>query len=191
MIEQLWSTPFMKTRMDENLVETITEKIFLNYNLRDPNKIVSNFNGNIFDDESAEIINLEKFMYKMFDSFLHETLNKKMSDWKSYKFYGWLTSSNKGYSLSHHNHKGSQLSAVLYFLCETDINGGKVIFTDPRSNANRGFDNQFNQWFEPLIITPKTGDVVIFPSYLYHFVETYDGNIRLAMPIDCFLYTNE
>jgi hypothetical protein len=47
------------------------------------------------------------------------------------------------------------------------------------------------KWFKPLKLNPKTGDIVVFPSYLYHHVQTYNSNIRLALPVDLFLFNSQ
>ena len=133
----------------------------------------------------------QKVALPLFDNFLKDSLGKDISCWKDFKLKGWLTGTGKNYSSIPHNHKGASLSAVFYIFCEEIDRGGEIYFTDPRQNSNRGYDNQFSSWFESLSFTPKSGDVVIFPSFLYHYVATYRGNIRIAMPVDLFLYTNE
>jgi len=75
-------------------------------------------------------------------------------------------------------------------MCNAQDKGGEIIFTDPRQNANRGYDNCFQEWFKPLKITPTCGDIVVFPSYLYHYVTTYQSNIRIALPVDLFLFNS-
>jgi hypothetical protein len=87
-----------------------------------------------------------------------------------------------------HNHSGSYLSAVFYLLCEENDKGGEIVLQDPRFNANRGYKEEYNNWFNNEIMTPKTGQFIIFPSFLYHTVKTFYGKIRLAMPVDLILY---
>jgi hypothetical protein len=103
---------------------------------------------------------------------------------------GWLAGTGNDYSLNYHNHRGAQISAVFYLLCEDHNKGGNIAFTDPRQNANRGYDENFTPWFNDEILKVKSGDIVVFPSFLYHFVSTYRGSMRLAMPVDLFLHTN-
>ena len=91
--------------------------------------------------------------------------------------------------MPYHNHRGSQLSLVYYVLSEK-TETGSIHFTDPRHNANRGYDMKFLPWFEGLKLTVETGDLVVFPSFLYHYVSTYLGNVRIAIPVDLFLFDN-
>lgn len=130
-------------------------------------------------------------VYPAFNTFLRHTLDKSIEeDWRGHKVHGWIAGHGNGYSLNHHNHRGSQLSAVFYLMCDAQDKGGQIVFTDPRQNANRGYDTTFQTWFKPLEITPTNGDIVVFPSYLYHFVTTYQSNIRIALPVDLFLFNS-
>jgi hypothetical protein len=115
-------------------------------------------------------------------------VGKEISDWRNHKIHGWLAGSGTNYSMPYHNHRNAQLSAVFYLLCDDQRDGGTIYFTDPRQNANRAYDKEFFPWFADLKLTPKSGDAVVFPSFLYHYVTTYQGFMRLAMPVDLFLY---
>lgn len=190
MIQNLWPTPFLKTRMSD---ETRSE--LLNYLLTTKdifNSSGESNNTNILDDDCELIQNFNhNVVLPVFDSFLKESLDKSLSCWKAHSLKSWLTGPGKNYVSNYHNHKGSAISAIFYLMCEEVDVGGEIYFTDPRQNSNRGYDNQFSEWFDHHSFTPKSGDIVVFPSFLYHFVATYRGNIRIAMPVDLFLYTNE
>jgi hypothetical protein len=58
---------------------------------------------------------------------------------------------------------------------------------DPRANANRGYKDQFKSMFSNETYLPKSGEYLIFPSYLYHHTISFTGNMRIAMPVDLFL----
>lgn len=190
MIENLWSTPFSQSRMSDEVKDLFLNKIFTEYDLQTP---PSDFGQtNILDSDSEEIVRFKtEVVYPAFNSFLRNTLGKEISDWGSHKLHGWVTGTGKDYSLNFHNHRGAQLSAVFYLLCEEQDKGGMITFTDPRMNANRGYDESFLKWFEHKAIIPKSGDIVVFPSFLYHYVTTYQSNIRVAVPVDLFLRTNK
>lgn len=184
----LWSTPFLITHSNDEVRERFVNYLLQEYDTFNPptdlNKI------NILHDQSPEVQDfVSKVIKPSFEQFLNDSLGLSFSDWKGYKLNGWITGSGRSYSLQHHNHAGSQVSAVFYLLTDTVDDGGAITFTDPRQNANRGYDSKFSTWFNPLKIQPKGGDIVVFPSYLYHFVETYQSNLRLALPVDLFLFT--
>jgi len=185
----LWSTPVLITKSDTEVRERFVNYLLQEYDIFNPPTDINKIN--ILEDKSEEVQNfVNKVIKPAFEEFLKSSLNLSLDNWKGYRLNGWLTGSGKNYSMSQHNHAGAQISSVFYLLCEDLNNGGKIVFTDPRQNANRGFDSKFLNWFAPLEITPKSGDVVVFPSYLYHFVETYQNNLRLALPVDCFLFAD-
>lgn len=188
MIENLWSTPFLQCKMPEDSRERILNHIFSEYDLKRP---PSDFGSiNILDDSFAKEFKNEVIV-PAFNSFINQSIGKDLKDWDSFKMHGWITGTGKDYSLNFHNHRGAQLSAVFYLLCEEQNEGGVITFTDPRMNANRGYDSSFLPWFQHKVITPRSGDIVVFPSFLYHFVTTYQSNIRIAMPVDMYLFTNK
>lgn len=82
----------------------------------------------------------------------------------------------------YHNHKGSMLTGIIYI----DIPGGDIELHDPRSNANRRMGKVAKSGhFDPITLSPKTGDVVIFPSYVYHVgTPNMHPCPRLLMPFD-------
>ena len=189
MISNLWPTPFYKSKMEDKYREGFLNHILLKYNLQAP---PSDFGSvNILEDDAEEVSMFKQHViYPAFNKFLEETLGKQINDWESHKLHGWITGSGKDYSINYHNHRGSQISAVFYLLCQEEL-GGKITFTDPRLNSNRGYDESFLPWFNHHELVPHSGDMVVFPSFLYHFVSTYQGNIRLAIPVDLFLRTNK
>lgn len=188
MIEQLWATPFMKETAPKDLLEEVTATILAEYDTQNTSGEFGSFNILDLDNEVIQRFKKE-VVYPTFDKFLKETVGKGIDGWSGHRMKGWVASYPHGSSLAYHNHRGSQISAVFYLLCEERERGGAITFTDPRQNANRGYDESFLPWFEHLSLTPKTGDIAVFPSFLYHHVATYQGNIRIAMPVDLFLYS--
>ena len=189
MLNKLWSTPVLQSKMDDGIKDALIQKLLVDYDIFNPPGDINKIN--LLEDKCKEIQDFKKTqVVPVFDEFLKLSLDKSLNDWKGYSLNGWLAGSGNDYSMRLHNHSGSQLSAVFYLMCEDLDHGGHITFTDPRHNANRGYDESFNEWFTPLIITPKSGDILVFPSYLYHQVSTYKSNLRLAIPVDIFLYTD-
>lgn len=189
MIQNLWSTPFLQTKMGNDICDRMVQTLLQEYDL---SNAPSDFGSINILDNPHEVIQEFKniIVYPAFNTFLNTTLNKNIDDWRGHKTHGWIAGHGNGYSLTHHNHRGSQLSAVFYMMCDSNDKGGQIVFTDPRQNANRGYDTPFQEWFKPLEIIPQSGDMVVFPSYLYHYVTTYQSNIRIALPVDLFLFNS-
>jgi hypothetical protein len=82
-----------------------------------------------------------------------------------------------------HQHQGSLISGVFYVYC----NSGDLRLHDPRVNAQRGYPNELQSYFKPKVLQPKTGDLVLFPSFLQHEVSNNKSNEpRVIMPFDVF-----
>lgn len=189
MIEHLWATPINRGTMPEDIVQKLSTRILLDYDMTTPPTEIGR--QNILQNNSPEFKEFkEKVVYPAFNELLTETLGRTIDSWGDHTILGWLTGSGAGYNINYHNHKGSQLTAVFYIICD-ETAGGEITFTDPRQNANRGYDLSFTPWFKDLRFAPKSGDFIVFPSYLYHFVETYKSNVRVAIPVDLFLRTNK
>jgi hypothetical protein len=189
-INHYWPTPILKdTIADRKLLENITNYTLIKYG--ENNKILSSdTDKNLLDDPYYNEFK-NKIVIPCFNKFLKQNLNIDLNTCV-YKLKSWLTGYGINYAMSKHNHAGSQLSAVFYLLAEEKTSGGSLIIQDPRFNANRGYESEkFGKWFECLKFTPKTGDVLIFPSFVYHSVDVYYGKLRLAMPVDLFLYNDD
>lgn len=87
--------------------------------------------------------------------------------------------------LPYHNHE-SILTGVLYL----QVPEAEVHFHDPRGNANRGYPSQFDDigFFDTIKVLPVAGDIVIFPSYLFHSVMTnMSRHPRVVVPFDTYV----
>ena len=184
----LYPTPVQYSIMEnDDIRQQVVDALMINVDLAEPTK-------EKFGDKNLLDLNLPELdrwvdheVYPAFDQYLVATTGRHISDFKGYKFKSWLTRTQGNYHLILHNHSGSHYSGVFYLLSEESKQGGQLVFSDPRSNANRGYSFGKEQ-FDYTRIQPRTGDVYIFPSYLYHFVMPYTGTLRLCMPVDLFLY---
>jgi len=121
----------------------------------------------------------------VFDDYLKESLNLGLNNWK-HKIQSWVNLyENNG--MEYHTHHGSQISAVYYLMNE---GGGEITFHDPRHFAARGYDMKFRKLFEPLVHNPMAGEIIVFPSYLYHTVRPAKGK-RISIPFDLFLFDDD
>lgn len=183
IIENLWPTQVAKGKFN---MPGLAEHILTEYDLQSPPSDVGGYN--IMDDGSDVIIDFEEMVYQKFDEYLKKTIGKKITDYRQYEMKGWITGHGKDYSMTIHNHSGAHLSAVFYVLAEDRSSGGDIVFSDPRSNANRGYDEWFDPMFGRYHHQPETGDFMIFPSFTYHHVNPYYSSLRICVPVDLYLY---
>lgn len=147
---------------------------------------------NLFDDKD-----LDERLLKFRDEVVESAFRKYALDVWGYPFWekhqyslkAWTAGLRTGYSHSFHHHSDAHLSGGFYL--EVDGSGGELVFHDPRFNFSRGYGFlEGNTDFSPEVIRPCSGDFFIFPSSLYHQVESFKGTIRLALIVDLFVHDN-
>jgi hypothetical protein len=188
MIENLFATPVMFGKLDSSVMSLAVEELLTKGNFSSSGDVS---NINLVNDPTLPEFNkfFTQHVLPQFRYFVTNTFNFDL-DTNKFKFKAWSVNGASNYSLGFHNHSGSQLSAVFYLFAEqTDCVGGKFKFHDPRFNANRGLTEPFISKHKDVEVNPTTGDFLIFPSYLYHSVTTFYGNLRLIVPVDMYSIT--
>jgi uncharacterized protein (TIGR02466 family) len=125
---------------------------------------------------------LYKLATSIFDNYIQATLPETIDSW-DYKIDGWINCYQQN-EMEYHTHSGAALSTVIYLM--NDADGGEITFYDPRHFAARGYDMRFRPLFDPISYKPKTGEVITFPSYLYHAVKPTKG-FRISAAFDLYL----
>ena len=79
-----------------------------------------------------------------------------------------------------HCHPGAFLSATYYVKVPTDMDGGSIVFRDPRGPAvamyeTPGIDLPWVGAGMGIPFSPATGHLLLFPAWLEHRVESFDG----------------
>ena len=96
----------------------------------------------------------------------------------------WFTKTHKGEQSPMHDHKNCVFSAVYYY-GDYDDKVGNLIFKNPIVNLtsyrlNVGKSNKFNTY--DIEITPQSGSLLIFPSYVSHKIDVHKSDIpRLSL----------
>ncbi len=185
-MNQLWPTPVYLGKIeDSDLLERLLQSMFLNVDLNAPTSDFQNFD--ILKDGPEEFREFrESVVYPAFTEYM-KTLGYDINEFDDVSIRSWITGVRNGYMIPVHNHSGASFSAVFYLLCENDNEGGELLMVDPRTNANRGYKDQFKDWFANKKFLPKSGEFIIFPSYLYHHTLPFTGKMRIAMPVDLYL----
>jgi len=133
---------------------------------------------------------------KKFSSIIKNFLKKIFTDemgWKynpdKAKIIGmWSIINKKGSFNIQHNHPNAYLSAAYYV--KVPENSGNIKFFDPKEQKNIRYPKIKNYTDISAVITeitPKEGDLLIFPSYLYHSVGenlSEDDRIIISFNVD-------
>ena len=89
----------------------------------------------------------------------------------------WLNVNRENHSNKTHTHAGSDLSVTYY--CEVPTNSGGIVFENPvlHQRTTMIWYEKHDMWNSELIqLAPRKYDLIIFPSYLPHFVEQNKSN---------------
>ena len=185
-MNELWPTPVYKGEIeDKALLERLLQSTFVNVDLDKPSSDFQSFD--ILSDGPTEFVEFrDEVVYPAFTDYM-DTLGYDINDFDDAHVRSWITGVRNGYMIPIHNHSGASFSAVFYLLCESMNEGGELVMVDPRTNANRGYKDQFKPMFANKTYLPKSGEFIIFPSYLYHHTIAFTGNMRIAMPVDLYL----
>lgn len=93
----------------------------------------------------------------------------------------------EGEGLFPHYHPGSCISAIVY---PQDSKSGLNMF-DPRGHACRGYPKEIrDKFFAVHRISPKAGDIFIFPSYMQHSVSYVQEDVRMSILHEYYLREN-
>jgi hypothetical protein len=182
---ELWPTTILVSEVeDKTLLNSVTSEVLANH-VSKPSNELQHFD--LLNEGGEDLLQFKiRVVEPMFDQYLRKVFNVKLSQCHDHFFKSWLTGPNSGYSIGAHNHSGAAVSAVFYLLCEEQNQGGELVLMDPRMNANRGYPIPMKTPFADAYYAPKTGQVAIFPSFVYHHAMLFRGRLRIAMPVDFF-----
>ena len=182
-VNNLWATPIYKTRIDQKLCDDMLNLLMTEVDMDD--YLLGG--KNLLTVNSTVIKQFRNEVHSIFSYYFKNVLDKNLETYNaSYK--AWVTGKPGKYSMQSHNHSGSPFISVFYIYAddEKDV-GGELILNDPRTNANRGYSEDFQKIFQSIKHKPITGDVLVFPGYVYHAVNPFMSNLRVAIPVDLFL----
>jgi len=97
-----------------------------------------------------------------------------------FRLRGWINVNRPGDHNRLHCHPGSFLSATYYVRVPDDMKAGNIIFRDPRGPAVAMYEtpNIELPWVGDGVgvpFKPATGLLLLFPSWLEHSVEPFEG----------------
>lgn len=189
MIENVFPTPIYRKSLSKDILLGL--KSFVKNNTLLPTHNLGNSTkGGFQSDErlltssDPSILSLKKAIYACISEYfpayhLAQTHQTYQDQRMEFELWGWLTMLQMGGFNSPHIHPRSTISGVFYIQTPEEIlrnevgdYSGWLGFIDPRSHSQIWpLKGQVNHYFIP----PEPGSLVLFPSYLSHFVPPYQG----------------
>ena len=197
-ISTFFATPFYRANEEDGVLAADITRCCLDMQSKEfekpdppqgriPGVFESNFN--FLDQSEDRIQDLRLLIQKHLVSFLAVINDSTPEDIASYRmgYHSWFHITTKGGYFRAHTHPLASWS-VVYCASRGDDephqphNMGDIVFYDPRGNAsmfldptNRSMRRELS--FNSFKITPRSGDLMIFPSFITHFVEPYQGEL--------------
>lgn len=179
--EALWPTYIGNHDLSEkcDLDQAVTECLMVSNVLQDKNNLPLEEWG------TPELYRIhEELIMPLFYQYLEECYQFKP---EGVSVANWIFGGNDGDGLEPHIHAGSHFTAVFY----PNAGSGSIVFVDPRYSAQRGFPRGIlESHFAKRQINPKSGQLLIMPSFLQHYV-TRCSDLRLSFVNDIILTTKD
>ena len=184
----MFSIPLIHCELDEDTSELrqCTDYV-LNTNQVDVDEYKTFEKSGLKETFDFEFRVLEQFpkMKQMFTHISNRLIKEGLNyDNKLEISSSWFTKTHKGEQSPMHDHKNCVFSAVYYY-GDYDDKVGNLIFKNPIVNLtsyrlNVGKSNKFNTY--DIEITPQSGSLLIFPSYVSHKIDVHKSEIpRLSL----------
>ena len=184
----MFSIPLIHCELDEDTSELrqCTDYV-LNTNQVDVDEYKTFEKSGLKETIDFEFRVLEQFpkMKQMFTHISNRLIKEGLNyDNKLEISSSWFTKTHKGESSPMHDHKNCVFSAVYYY-GDYDDKVANLIFKNPIVNLtsyrlNVGKSNKFNTY--DIEITPQSGSLLIFPSYVSHKIDVHKSDIpRLSL----------
>lgn len=134
--------------------------------------------GNLFAAEHRQFPALRDAITKVLFRYIGEVMNYRGEI--QVALTGWTVINRPGDYNVPHNHAANLLSGALYLAVPADMEGGAICFQDPRLNLNAHETDGMRRlnlrppWSMPTVqVAPKAGEILVFPSWVNHWVEPY------------------
>jgi len=120
---------------------------------------------------------MEQHVQGYLNHFRPEARRKK----DQFKLEGWINVNRAGDFNVLHCHPGCFISATYYVSVPPDMKGGEIFFRDPRGPAvamyeTPGIELPWVGTGNGIPFSPATGHLLLFPSWLEHRVERFEGS---------------
>lgn len=196
MLNHVFTTPIFKdkTILSPEVREAVCA-YFLGLRAASEGEVKSNrggwhSTGNLFAPEHQQFPELRDVITKALFAYVGEVMNYRGEI--QLAITGWTVINGPGNYNVPHNHAANLMSGALYLAVPPDMDGGAIVFQDPRLNLNAHETEGMRRlkvrppWANPVVqVAPVVGDILVFPSWLNHWVEPFrsaDSNaIRIVV----------
>jgi uncharacterized protein (TIGR02466 family) len=134
--------------------------------------------GNLFSNSFRQFPELRAAVTRGLITYLTEVF--RYSGEMVLDLSGWAVINRGGDHNVIHNHAANLLSGVVYLAIPESMRGGAIVFQDPRLNLNAHETEMMRRlgirppWSAPVFpIKPVAGELLVFPSWLNHYVEPF------------------
>jgi len=136
----------------------------------------------LFELQEPAVAEFRAVMTQHVSAFLnHFNTEGGSNNSSAYRLRGWINVNHEGDRNVLHCHPGCFLSASYYVKVPAEMQGGEIVFRDPRGPAVAMYETPgiHLPWVGSgmgIPFAPKAGHLLIFPSWLEHRVEPYQGS---------------
>ncbi|UYP67367.1 TIGR02466 family protein [Thalassobacter stenotrophicus] len=141
--------------------------------------------GNLFDNEAPCVQRLKSDAETAIIAATKAIGAKADLEELSLKTFAWMNANPPGGFNAPHTHPGAHWSGV-YYVAQPDVeegSSGQIEFLDPRTDLPNWRLLQAPAFRAKKAIRPKPGELILFPSYLVHWVypnETSEERVSIA-----------
>lgn len=189
--EKLFSTPLIRFKVADCAVLNAA-LLMEGERLQREDKGVSKSNrggwhseGNLFESDAPSIQRIKNTAREAVLEASKKVSSKFDPDSLKLKLFGWMNANPSGGYNAPHTHSGAHWSGV-YYVSQPDVehgSSGMIEFLDPRSDVQHWHILQASAFRGKLSIRPKVGELILFPSYLVHWVhpnQTDETRVTIA-----------
>lgn len=189
--ENLFATPLLRYRvadhaaLDAALMAEGARLRAIDEGVAKSNKGGWHSEGNLLDSEAECLVTLRKAVVEAVFAATRKVSSQVDPEDLRLKLFGWMNINPPGGFNAPHTHPGAHWSGVYYVAQPAVETGtsGMIEFLDPRSDLPNWRLLRAKAFRPKRKIRPQPGDIVIFPSYLVHWVypnETEEERVTIA-----------
>lgn len=189
--EKLFSTPLVRFRVTDH--ETLDQELLaegarlrsLSEGVEKSNRGGWHSEGNLFESDVECIRRLREIAGAAVIEATRKITTKVNPESFRLKMFAWMNANPPGGFNSPHTHPGAHWSGV-YYVSQPEVEtgtSGMIEFLDPRSDLPNWRMLKSNAFRLKKKIRPEAGELVLFPSYLVHWVypnETDEERVSIA-----------